>query len=113
MARYTCFMAKVEYWDQRPTKEWRVALSNVLRFEKLEMIHRTDLYVHARRVQGLSVSIGQACRQLGYPIDMSTVERRSLHHDDPEVETTDIPSPEKRAMTPDQKALLRQQEMEA
>jgi len=106
-------MPKVEYWTQRPTAEWAATLRSIKRFHNERMIHRTNLYIHATRVQPLALFIGGQCSQMEYQVDMSTVERRSLHHDDPEVETTDIPSPVKRAMTAEQKEQLRNREMDA
>ena len=106
-------MAERESWTQYPTAEWQEALGGIPRFHKMEMIHRTSLLTHAYRVRQISLGIGRVCTEAGYEINQSTIARRSLHHDDPEVETTDIPSPEKRAMTPEQKAQLRSEEMDA
>lgn len=107
-------MPKVEYWDHRPTDEWKQALSTIPRFSAIDaMIHRTSLYDHVNRVQSLSFSVAQACKRADYEFDMSIIERRSLHHDDPEVETTDIPSPVKRAMTPEERLELRERELGA
>lgn len=106
-------MPKKEYWEQRPTLKWDRSLHAIERFHEYKMIHRTNLLIHAKRVKALALEIGGGCLQKGYPIDMSKIERMSIHHDDPEIETGDIPTPVKRAMSFEEKKQLKRKEMDA
>lgn len=106
-------MPKKEYLEQGPTPKWNDSLHAVVRFHEFEMIHRTNLLVHAKRVRALALEIGEGCLERGYQVDMSKVARISIHHDDPEIETGDIATPIKRAMSLEEKEQLRKREMDA
>lgn len=89
-------------------------LKSIERFKLHPMIHQTTLYTHVHRVHRLS---GLVKHNLDWAPDVKAdplrIENLALYHDDPEVLTGDIPSPVKRAMTPQEKETLDSEEVQA
>lgn len=109
-----------EYTTERQTSQtgeysirWINDLRNISRYEGTPMIHRTTVFTHVMRGRSMALSIAMALRHVGITVDIGKVNRGFVIHDNPEVETRDIPSPIKRSMSDKQKALLRKREAEA
>ncbi|OGH07540.1 MAG: hypothetical protein A2W22_06355 [Candidatus Levybacteria bacterium RBG_16_35_11] len=90
---------------------WVGGLEKVKRFEGTPMIHRTDLWIHTRRTAYLA----DVLRQLEQPLTEETLNQQDIfwmgmHHDDGELMRGDIPSPEKRKMSAEEKKALKDEE---
>ncbi len=94
---------------------WLRYLSEIKRFSAVpDMIHRTDLWTHARRTAYLGALLGgMVAREEKLDIDINKIFRMGYHHDDPEFITGDLPSPLKQALSQEEKQALKGDEARA
>lgn len=91
---------------------WLQCLSRIKRFSsESEIVHRTDVWTHARRTAYLGTLLGTiVAREEHLGIDLNKIFRMGYHHGDPEIITGDIPTPLKQTMSPEQMQILRANE---
>ena len=83
-----------------------LVLDTVYRFEGAEMIHRSSVYQHSRRVAPLALELGSSIPEaVTREVDFDKIERFGNGHDLPEARTGDIPTPVKDVFTPEQRRL--------
>jgi 5'-deoxynucleotidase YfbR-like HD superfamily hydrolase len=90
-------------------------LSEVKRYAGMEMVHRPDLFTHTYRTARLATSMGYQMNILPsgkHHFDLPKLHRMGMRHDDAEFITGDIVAPAKRALTPEETALLKSKEQE-
>ena len=94
---------------------WLGCLSEMKRFSAIpDMIHRTDLWIHARRTAYLGTLLGTIIARGENPdIDTDKIFRMGYHHDDPEIITGDLPLPLKQALSEEEKLVLKEDETRA
>lgn len=91
-------------------------LSEIPRYQDVEMIHRTSNLVHALRTTRIAEAMAWFLKRVPgqqFDPDLSKVRYFSAHHDDHEIITGDIPAPFKAGFTEDQRIFLREKEEEA
>ena len=78
-----------------------------------EMAQRTTVLDHSIRVMSISVRFAEMLLALGVKMDMPRIIFISPHHDDPEIKTGDYPTPVKTHATPEERARMDAEELEA
>lgn len=96
------------------TLHWAEDLAEIKRFgAEAVMVHRPDLLTHSLRVRSLAYLLAEHLEHQETYSDYVRLGHLALSHDNPEVITGDIPSPEKSVMSLEEKARLRSQELVA
>lgn len=95
---------------------WEAALSRVLRYEGLPMIHRSNDLLHVQRVSALAQYLGEkleAADAKVYKTDPELLLYFGLHHDDVETLTGDYPATEKARMSREERESLAKEEFDS
>lgn len=98
---------------------WLKKMQDAHRFERHDgpMMHRTDMFTHLRRVAYIADHLGFYLVAEGHEQARKTyrgrIFRKAYHHDDPELITGDLPTPVKLAMSPEERAVFKQEERES
>jgi len=95
-------------------EERKNKLKSIKRYNHNEpMFYRTHLGMHARRVCWLVEELLQIAKQEDSQLDPEKARALALVHDDTEIITGDVISPDKKAMSLEQKQALQKREEEA
>lgn len=94
--------------------ERATALHAIKRFQAIkEMTHRTSVLEHELRVSKHSIVFSRVLLALGIEVDLPRVLFFADHHDDVEIETGDISTPQKISASQEERVRIEEDEREA
>lgn len=101
-------------WFSKDVVDRTNALGNIPRFHVIDrMTHRTNVGTHSIKVPFFSYYMAEACLGMGIELDQPRIVYMGQHHDDEEIITGDIVSPDKLKATRAERRRMAKEEKKA